>query len=80
MKKTREETLRRFADFCDTGRPWYFSLGFFVALLIMQFILWFAADEDKKPGFGYTVPTWFGIFRSIDCIRQARENRKRSAE
>ena len=80
MKRPSEETMRKFVDFCDSGRPWYFALGMFVTLLIVQTILWFAADEDEKPGIGYTVPTWFGIFRSIECIRQAGENRKNIAE
>ena len=50
MKKPSEETMQKFVAFCDSGRPWYFSLGVFVTLLIVQFALWFAADEDKKPG------------------------------
>ena len=61
MKKTSEETMRKFVAFCDSGRPWYFTLGMSVTVLIVQFALWFAADEDKKPGWWYTVPAWFGI-------------------
>jgi len=73
MKKPSEETMRKFVAFCDSGRPWYFTLGMCVAMLIVQFALWFAADEDKKPG-------WFGIFRSLDNIHQARKNRESDAE
>ena len=80
MKKTSEETMRKFVAFCDSGRPWYFTLGMSVTVLIVQFALWFAADEDKKPGWWDTVPAWFGIFRSLDNIRQARKNRESDAE
>ena len=59
---------------------WYFALGVFVTLLIVQTALWFAADEDEKPSQWATLPAWFGIFQSIGCIRKARENRKQSAE
>ena len=79
-EKTEEETLRKYVDFCDSGRPWYFALGVFVTLLIVQTALWFAADEDEKPSQWATLPAWFGIFQSIGCIRKARENRKQSAE
>ena len=75
MKRPSEASLRRLVEFCDSGRPWYFALGAFVTLLAVQLALWFEADEDKKPGFWYTVPTWFGIFRSVSCILQARRNR-----
>ena len=27
MKRLSEETLRKYVDFCDSGRPWYFALG-----------------------------------------------------
>ena len=27
MKKPSEETMRKFVAFCDSGRPWYFTLG-----------------------------------------------------
>ena len=80
MKKPSEETMRKFVAFCDSGRPWYFTLGMSVTLLIVQFALWFAADEDKKPGWWYTVPAWFGVFRSLDNIHQARKNRESDAE
>ena len=80
MKKPSEETMRKFVEFCDSGRPWYFTLGMFVTILIVQSALWFEMDEDKKPGWWYTVPTWFGIFNSIRNICQAREYRKRDAE
>ena len=80
MKKPSEETMRKFVAFCDSGRPWYFTLGMCVTLLIVQFALWFAADEDKKPGWWYPVPAWFGIFRSLDNIHQARKNRESDAE
>ena len=80
MKKPSEETMRKFVDFCDSGRPWYFGLGVFITILIVQTALWFQMDEDKKPGWWYTVPTWFGIFRCIGCIFQARKNRERDAE
>ena len=26
MKRLSEETLRKYVDFCDSGRPWYFCL------------------------------------------------------
>ena len=65
MKKPSEETMRKFVAFCDSGRPWYFTLGMSVTVLIVQFALWFAADEDKKPGWWYTVPAWFGFFRRL---------------
>lgn len=80
MKKPSEETMRKFVEFCDSGRPWYFALGMFVTILIVQSALWFEMDEDKKPGWWYTVPTWFGIFNSIRNICRAREYRKRDAE
>ena len=75
MKRLSEETLRKYVDFCDSGRPWYFALGVFVTLLIVQTALWFAADEDEKPSQWATLPAWFGIFQSIGCIRKdlARE-------
>ena len=80
MKKPSEETMRKFVEFCDSGRPWYFTLGMFVTILIVQSALWFEMDEDKKPGWWYTVPTWFGIFNSVRNILLAREYRKRDAE
>ena len=80
MKRLGEKTLRKYVDFCDSGRPWYFALGVFVTLLVVQTALWFAADEDEKPSQWATLPAWFGIFQSIGCIRKARENRKQSAE
>ena len=36
MKRLSEETLRKYVDFGDSGRPWYFALGVFVTLLIVQ--------------------------------------------
>ena len=69
MKKPSEETMRKFVAFCDSGRPWYFTLGMSVTVLIVQFALWL-----------YTVPAWFGIFRSLDNIHQARKNRESDAE
>ena len=80
MKKPSEETIRKFVAFCDSGRPWYFFLGASIVLLIVQTALWFEADEDKKPGWWYTVPAWFGVFRSISCILEARKHRTQDAE